>query len=318
MFTGYYTHSDCKLHKMGQGHPEDPERLELIEDRLITSGLADYLVYLQAEPATDQDLMLVHTAEYCAWLHSEHQQLKNDIAAGGLPYRMIDPDTRMNIHTMDAVMRSAGIVIAATHAVYKQELDNAFCAIRPPGHHAARNTTSGFCFINNVAIAAMYALERLKLERVAIVDMDVHHGNGTQEIFQNDPRTMMVSFFQYPFFPYEKELPKNSEHILNIPVERYSKSDCIRQIVAEQWIPALDTFKPQMIFFSAGFDGHREDDMGQLGLHESDYAWITEQIKSIANKHAQGRIVSCLEGGYADSALGRSAEAHIRVLAGLE
>lgn len=302
---------------MGQGHPECPERLGIIEDRLITSGLADYLVYLQAEPATDQDLMRVHTQQYCQWLHAESQKLKDDIASGGAPYRSIDPDTRMNSHTMDAVMRCAGLVIAATHSVGIGELSNAFCAIRPPGHHAGRDTTSGFCFINNVAIAAMYALEHLKLERVAIVDMDVHHGNGTQEIFQDDPRVMMVSIFQYPFFPYEKELPENSERMINVPVERYSKSDLIRQVIEQQWVPALDAFAPQMIFISAGFDGHREDDMGQLGLHESDYAWITEQIKGVANKHSQGRIVSCLEGGYDESALGRSVESHIRVLADL-
>lgn len=317
MATGYYTHTDCWLHEMGSGHPEAPERLDAIEDRLIASGLTDYLIHLGASALTCSDVLLTHTPEYMAWLESEDKLLQHQIAQGGLPYRHLDPDTRLGAHTLQAALRTAGLLQAATLAVYQGELDNAFCCVRPPGHHAGRRTTSGFCFINNVAHAASYALKVLKLERVAIVDMDVHHGNGTQEIFSGDPRVLMVGFFQYPFFPYEDDLPKQEPNMLNIPVERYTSSDVIRELVCSSWMPALEYFAPQMIFISAGFDAHREDDMGQLGLVENDYMWITKKLMHIAKKYAKGRIVSSLEGGYDLSALGRSVEAHIRVLAGL-
>lgn len=317
MATGYYTHADCWLHEMGPGHPESPERLDAIEDRLIASGLSDYLVHRDAPALTCSDILLAHSPEYVAWLISENELLQQQIAAGGSSYRNLDPDTRLGVHTLQSVLRAAGLVQAATQAVYKGELDNAFCAIRPPGHHAGRKSAGGFCFINNVALAVSYALKVLKLERVAIVDMDVHHGNGTQKIFSCEPHVFMVGFFQYPFFPYENDLPQQDENMLNIPVERYTSSDVIREIVCSQWMPALECFAPQMIFISAGFDAHREDDMGQLGLVETDYIWITNKLVQIAKKYAQGRIVSFLEGGYDLSALGRSVEAHIRVLAGL-
>ena len=195
-------------------------------------------------------------------------------------------------------------------------MENAFCAVRPPGHHAEHAKAMGFCFFNNIAIAAKYALARHGLERVAIVDFDVHHGNGTEDIVRGDERILMVSFFQHPFYPYSGA-DHQAPNMVNLPVPAYTKGMDIRELIEQAWIPRLEAFKPEMIFISAGFDAHREDDLGQLGLVEQDYAWITERIKNVARRHAKGRIVSSLEGGYNLSALGRSVEAHIRVLADL-
>jgi acetoin utilization deacetylase AcuC-like enzyme len=244
------------------------------------------------------------------------QELEEHIAAGGRGYAQIDPDTLMNPYTWNAALHAAGAAMAATDAVLAGELENAFCAVRPPGHHACRDRAMGFCFFNNVAIAAKYALERHGLKRVAIVDFDVHHGNGTEDIMGGDERVLMVGFFQHPFYPYTG-VDGHAANMVNLPVPAYTRGLAIREMIEQAWIPRLEAFKPEMIFISAGFDAHREDDLGQLGLVESDYAWITSRIKEIADKYASGRIVSSLEGGYNLSALGRSVEAHLRVLADL-
>jgi acetoin utilization deacetylase AcuC-like enzyme len=213
-------------------------------------------------------------------------------------------------------VRAAGAALAATDAVIAGELENAFCAVRPPGHHACRDHAMGFCFFNNVAIAARYALERHGLKRVAIVDFDVHHGNGTEDILSGDERVLMVSFFQHPLYPYSGE-GAHAGNMVNLPVPAYTRGPAIRELIEQVWMPRLEAFKPEMIFISAGFDAHRDDDLGQLGLVESDYQWITSKIKEVARKHSSGRIVSSLEGGYNLDALGRSVEAHLRVLADL-
>ncbi|MEO8250464.1 MAG: histone deacetylase family protein, partial [Burkholderiales bacterium] len=223
-------------------------------------------------------------------------------------------DTAFNPHTWDAARRGAGAVLAATDLVIAGELENAFCAVRPPGHHACHNRAMGFCVFNNVAIAARHALERHGLKRVAIADFDVHHGNGTEDICSGDDRILMVSFFQHPFYPGTGAGPAAS-NMLNLPVPAYTKGAKIRELIEANWLPRLEEFKPEMIFISAGFDAHREDQLGQLGLVEQDYAWITERLKEIADRHGKGRIVSTLEGGYNLSALGRSVEAHLRALA---
>jgi acetoin utilization deacetylase AcuC-like enzyme len=299
---------------MGPGHPECPERLDAIEDRLLTSGVGDLLDRREAPAASPSDVELAHDKLHVAAMRGLGLELADEIAAGGRAYAQIDPDTIMNPHSWNAMTHAAGAALAATDAVIAGELENAFCAVRPPGHHACHDRAMGFCFFNNVAIAAKYALERHGLKRVAIVDFDVHHGNGTEDIFSGDDRVLMVSFFQHPFYPYSGA-DTHAPNMVNLPVPAYTKGMAIRELIEQAWMPRLEAFKPEMVFISAGFDAHREDDLGQLGLVEADYTWITMQIKEIARKYAQGRIVSSLEGGYNLSALGRSVLAHIRVLA---
>ncbi len=312
--TGYFTHGDCRKHEMGAGHPECPARLDAIEDRLLACGVGDILDRREAAPASLADIELAHDRMFVASLRGLSQTLNEELAAGGPAHAQIDPDTSMNVHTWDAALRAAGLALAATDAVIAGELENAFCAVRPPGHHAKRNQAMGFCFLNNVAIAAKYALERHGLQRVAIVDFDVHHGNGTEDIVAGDQRILMVSFYQHPFYPYGGSR-SDAANLVNLPVPAYTNGMAIRELVEAAWIPRLEAHRPEMIFISAGFDAHREDDLGQMGLVEQDFAWLTNRIKDVARRHARKRIVSCLEGGYNLSALGRSVEAHLRVLA---
>lgn len=314
--TGYFSHRDCWKHDMGAGHPECPERLDAIEDRLLITGVFDALERIDAPLAALADLELAHDRAHIAVLRGFTERLKDELAAGGPEHAQIDPDTSINIHTYTAALRSAGAAMAATDAVMAGELENAFCAVRPPGHHAARNKASGFCFFNNVSVAAKYALERYNLKRVAVVDFDVHHGDGSEDILSGDDRVLMVGIFQHPFYPFCGD-QNPAPNMLNVPVPAYTRGMEVREIIEMTWIPRLEEFKPEMIFISAGFDAHREDDMGQLGLVEQDYAWITQRIKDIARRFSKGRIVSCLEGGYVMSALSRSVEAHVRVLADL-
>jgi acetoin utilization deacetylase AcuC-like enzyme len=222
----------------------------------------------------------------------------------------------MNPHTWQAALRAAGAAVAATDAVIEGRYDNAFCSVRPPGHHAEPARAMGFCFFNNVAIAARHALEVHGLQRVAIVDFDVHHGNGTEAAFSGDSRVLMCSFFQHPFYPFSGA-DNQAPNMVNVPMPARSKGMEVREAVDMLWLPRLHAFKPEMVFVSAGFDAHREDDLGNMGLVESDYVWLTDQVREIANRYAGGRIVSCLEGGYNLSALGRSVVAHLRALAGI-
>jgi acetoin utilization deacetylase AcuC-like enzyme len=314
--TGYFSHPDCRLHEMGEGHPECPDRLVAIERRLQMSGVLDCLEQREAGQASVSDIELAHGRMYVASLRGLTDELRDEIKAGGPSHAQIDPDTSINVHTWDAALRAAGAALEATDAVMAGELNNAFCSVRPPGHHACKDKAMGFCFFNNVAIAARYALQRHGLQRVAIVDFDVHHGNGTEDIVADDQRILMVGFYQHPFYP-EGGARSNASNLVNVPVPAYTRGDAIRDLVLGQWLARLDAFAPQMIFISAGFDAHREDDLGQMGLVEDDYAWMTAQIQAVAKRHAKGRIVSCLEGGYNLDALGRSVEAHVRVLAGL-
>ncbi len=314
--TGYFTHSDCWKHEMGPGHPECPERLAAIEKQLARSDVRDLLDRRDAPLAAIGDIELAHDRMLVAAIRGLSDQLADDIVAGGPSYAQIDPDTALNVHTWTAALRAAGAAIAATDAVMAGEMTNAFCAVRPPGHHAEQAKAMGFCFFNNIAIAAKYALERHGLKRVAIVDFDVHHGNGTEDIVRGDQRMLMVSFFQHPLFPFSGA-DTAASNMVNLPVPANTRGMDIREMIDMLWIPRLEAFKPQMIFISAGFDAHRDDELGQLSLNEQDFAWITDRIKQVADRHAKGRIVSSLEGGYSLGALGRSVEAHVRVLAGL-
>lgn len=308
METLYITHPLCKMHEMGLGHPECPERLDAISDQLLSSGLVNYLQSVEVQaPVTRQSLERVHLETYLNRL-SDQAPLQG--------YREIDPDTSMNRHSLAAAGFAAGAVIQAVDAVMAGHSQTAFCAVRPPGHHATQSQAMGFCFYNNIALAAAHALAVHGLKRVAIVDFDVHHGNGTEAIFAGDERVLMCSFFQHPLFP-GSGVDSLATNMVNIPVPAYTAGEAIRALVSEQWLPRLQAHAPEMVFISAGFDAHREEDMAQLNLVESDFAWLTEQIVAVADRHAQGRVVSSLEGGYNLSALARSVVAHVRALAKL-
>jgi len=311
MTTAFYSHPDCRAHDMGRGHPECPQRLDAIHDHLIATGLAVALDMREAPLAVPAQLQRAHSAGYV----TELQDALAPLAASGR-HLALDPDTSAGPGTWQAVLRGAGAAIAATDAVIDGDAANAFCAIRPPGHHATRSQAMGFCFFNNVAVAARHALDARGLERVAIIDFDVHHGNGTEDIIAGDERILMASIFQHPLYPYSGTQPLGT-NMVNVPIAPYSRGDVVRAAIEAMWLPRLEEFKPQMLFVSAGFDAHREDELGQLGLIEADYAWITKRLVDLAQRHAQGRIVSCLEGGYNLGALARSVAAHLRVLAGL-
>ncbi len=303
----FITHADCLKHEMGAHHPECPERLGAIEDQLIASGLESLLTRFEAPLATDEQLARVHPIEYV-------RAIRDAAPQHGTVH--LDPDTAMNPHTLSAALRAAGAAVLAVDLVMQDKFKAAFCAVRPPGHHACRARPMGFCIFNNVAVAARHALQAHGLERVAIIDFDVHHGNGTEDIFEDDESVLMASIFQHPFYPYSgTENP--ARNMVNIPLPAGAGSREFREAVRAAWLPALDEFQPQLVLFSAGFDAHAEDDMAMLRFHDSDYGWVTEQLKDVADRHAGGRMVSMLEGGYSLPALGRSAVQHIKVLAGL-
>ena len=309
MNTAFYSHPACRGHDMGAGHPECPQRLDAIADHLRATGLDMLLDWRDAPEATLEQIERAHSAGYV----NNIVDLLDQVRASG-EARHLDPDTVACPATLKAALHAAGAAVAATDDVIAGRAANAFCMVRPPGHHATRDEAMGFCFFNNVAVAARHALDVHGLARVAIIDFDVHHGNGTEDIIAGDDRVLMASFFQHPLYPYSGAVPKGT-NMVNVPLPPYSRGPAVRQAIEQQWLPALEAFRPEMIFISAGFDAHREDDLGQLGLVEADYQWITEQLVAVARRHAQGRIVSCLEGGYSLSALARSVAAHLRVLA---
>ncbi len=307
MSTAYITHADCLRHEMGAGHPECPDRLSSVNEHMRSSGLLEELRSLEAPLAAAEDIKRVHRPAYVDLI------FENAPSEG---YVQLDPDTAMNPHSLAAARRAAGAGILAVDELMAGRSSNAFCAVRPCGHHATPVRSMGFCIFNNIGIAAAYALEKKGLERVAVIDFDVHHGNGTEDMFSPPHwhnRVLMTSFFQHPFYPYSGTA-NPAPNMINVPLAEGSGGAAAKKAVETQWLPALDEFKPQMIFISAGFDAHREDLLGGMALVEEDYEWITEQLKGVAARHAQGRIVSMLEGGYNLAALGRSAVAHVRSL----
>lgn len=308
MLAAYITHADCARHEMGAHHPECPERLAAIHDMLLTKGLLDYMVPYEAPLATEEQLTRAHSALYVRELIA---------AAPTEGYHHVDPDTAMNRYTIPAALRAAGAVIQATDLVLGGQAASAFCSVRPPGHHAERAAAMGFCFFNNAAVGIRHALDVHGLQRVALIDFDVHHGNGSEDILRGDTRVLMCSIYEkglYPF-PGDDTLGPN---MVNVGLPSRSGSDAFREAVVTHWLPALEAFRPELIYISAGFDAHREDDMGNLGLVEADYAWVTQQIMNVAWRHCKGRVISCLEGGYVMSPLARSAAAHVRALIGAD
>ncbi len=301
----FIRHDDCLRHDMGAHHPECPARLGAIEDQLIGSGLMGLLDVHEAPMAGREHLLRVHDEAYVDSLFASTPDK-------GIVH--LDPDTAMNPHTLQAAMRAAGGAVLATDLVLGGQAPAAFCNVRPPGHHAERRKAMGFCFFNNVAVAAAHAMAVHGLARVAIVDFDVHHGNGTEDIFRDDPRVLMVSTFQHPFYPYSG-VEGRSERMVNVPLPAYSAGRQFREAVENWWVPALEAFAPEAVFISAGFDAHRDDDMASLALVEADYVWVTGRLLDVTRSSARGRVVSLLEGGYDLGSLGRSAAAHIRALA---
>jgi acetoin utilization deacetylase AcuC-like enzyme len=305
MATALFTHPDCVLHEMGAGHPESPQRLKAILAALESSGLMARLSVREAPLAEREHLERVHAPDHVEAIFD---------AAPSRGYAYLDPDTSMCPKSLDAALRAAGAVVAATDAVMSGEVKSAFCAVRPPGHHATPNRPMGFCLFNNVAVGAMHALEAHGLERVAILDFDVHHGNGTEDAFHEDPRVMLCSTFQHPYYPYQGADSSN-EHIINVPLAAMTDGAGFRRAVERDWLPALERFRPELVFVSAGFDAHRDDPLAYLKLGDEDYRWVTERLREVAERDAAGRVVSTLEGGYNTDALGRCVVEHVGVLA---
>src|SRR5882762_2183195 len=308
MTTAYITHSDCLRHEMGAGHPESPARLNAINEHMRSSGMLDELRCLEAPLAHADDLKRVHRPAYVDLI------FENAPAEG---YVQLDPDTAMNPHSLSAARRAAGAGLLAIDEVMAGRSVNAFCAVRPCGHHATQVRSMGFCIFNNIGVAAAYALEKKGLERVAIVDFDVHHGNGTEDMFSKpewQERALMVSFFQHPFYP-GTGTQDPAPNMINVPLAAGSDGRAARQALEDEWLPALEKFEPQMVFISAGFDAHKEDLLGGLALVEADYEWMTRELMAVAARYSDNRIVSMLEGGYNFAALGKSAVAHVRALA---
>jgi len=308
MKAAYISHISSTRHDMGEGHPECPDRVSVIADRLLMRGVLDYMESFEAPQATREQLGRAHDALYVAELLSK---------APTAGYVQLDPDTAMNPHTATAALHAAGAAVLATELVARGGFSRAFCNIRPPGHHAERGAAMGFCFFNNVAVGMRHALDVLGLERVALIDFDVHHGNGSENIFAGDERVLMVSTFQSRLYPFNGE-EALGPNMCNVPLAPYSDGVALREAVSSRWLPALRDFRPQMLFVSAGFDAHREDDMSHLGWTDADYAWVTKQLVTVADECCEGRIVSVLEGGYALPALARSVEQHVRTLIDLQ
>lgn len=304
MLPAYIFHNDCIRHEMGDQHPECPERIGAVKDHLLMQGILNFMQSYEAPLATEQQIVRAHTLSYI-------QKLAALAPVAG--YAQIDPDTFMNPASYQAALRAAGAAVLGTDLVLTGKASVAFCNVRPPGHHAKRAAAAGFCFFNNVVIGIRHALEVHGLQRVALIDFDVHHGDGSEDILWDDPRVLMCSTFQNDIYPYSGIDPKGP-NMINVGLPARTGGKEFRSAVKHNWLPALHEFKPQMIFISAGFDGHREDDMANLSLVEADYEWVTQQVVEVAQLYSQGRIVSCLEGGYAISALGRSAAAHVRAL----
>jgi len=307
MITSYLTHPDCHHHDMGPEHPESPLRLDAIRAQLMRSGVLQHTMQSDAKEASGDQLLRVHPQAHLTRL---------DATAPDCGHAAVDADTLMNPHSLTAARLAAGAAVKAVDQVFRGQADNVFCAVRPPGHHAEADDAMGFCFYNNVAVAAAHARASYAAQRIAILDFDVHQCNGTIDIFKDDPDVLICTSFQYPFYPW-RYLDARHDNVINTPLAAGTASAAFRQAIERDWLPALHEFRPDLVLVSAGFDAHREDPMAELCLEDDDYYWVTQLAVDIAARYAGGKLVSVLEGGYDLKALGRSVEAHLRALLGL-
>jgi acetoin utilization deacetylase AcuC-like enzyme len=298
----YITHSLFEQHHTPAGHPEAASRLHSIEQALRTNIPAQKMLQEQAAPARIEQLQRAHHPDYINWLQTIRP------AAG---YHFLDPDTSMSPFSWDAALHAAGAAVQAVDWVMAEPGRRAFCAVRPPGHHAGHKQAMGFCLINNIAVAAMHALQHWKLSKIAILDFDVHHGNGTQDIVAGMDEILFCSTHQHPFYPFTGAPIDTVSNVINTPLPAGSGGREFKQAIQTVWMPALAEFGPELLLVSAGFDAHRDDPLGGINLDTADFAWIGSQLKTVADQYCEGRIVSCLEGGYNLHALGQSVAAYI-------
>lgn len=297
------SHQDCLLHEMGDLHPECPGRLEAISSRIALNDLINSSSQLSAELVTKEQLKLGHDDSYV-------DRIFNIAPSSGQTF--LDPDTSMNPHSLDAARYAAGSVCQAVDMILQEQAQRVFCLVRPPGHHAEYDRAMGFCIFNSVAVGALYALTQPDINRVAVVDFDVHHGNGTENIVANKEGIQFFSTFQSPFYPFSG-IGQTADNIHNSPLVANSTPADFRAAVKQDWLPRIEEFRPDLIIISAGFDAHRDDAISSLRLTEEDYAWVTDQVVRLANQ-SQGRIISSLEGGYNLDALATSVEVHLEQL----
>lgn len=300
----YITHPDCLKHDMAYGHPESPQRLQAIQNSLIEHDIWGKLTHLEAPLASPEQLQYAHTSAHVEHVFAQSPQT-------GL--QPLDPDTSLCPHSLAAARYAAGALVLATDAVLQGQHQKAFCAVRPPGHHATSDSAMGFCIFNNVAVGAGHALTAYKLQRVAILDFDVHHGNGTEQIFSKDRRVLYCSSHQHPHYPFTGN-PSTQSNIVNAPLPGGSGSEKFRQAITEYWAPAVAQFQPELILVSAGFDAHVDDPLASINLDEADYQWVTEEICDWSAQYCEGRVISTLEGGYHLQALGESVATHVRAM----
>ncbi len=308
--TGFVYHPDYLKHEMGPGHPESPERLRAIVACLEGSGLLGRLVRIEPTPAADEWITLVHAPSYV-------QSLKD--REPDIGYAALDPDTALSPGSLPAAYLAAGGALAAADAIMAGHVDHAFCAVRPPGHHAERNRAMGFCLFNNVAIAARYLQRRHGIARILIVDWDVHHGNGTQHVFEEDGSVLFFSTHQYPHYPgtgreTDRGYGRGEGLIINVPLPPGQGDEAYRDLFHRLLVPAADRFRPEFVLISAGFDAHQDDPLAGMRLTEQGYGELTGIVAGIARRHCRGRLLSCLEGGYNLRALSASVEQHLLAL----
>lgn len=305
MTTAYISHSDCALHNPGMEHPESMARLRAIQERLEISDLWPFLAHYEAPIAPWSAISAVHTVDYVESIRA-HFPLKGNVCLEG--------DTVLSEFSLEAARRAAGACVHAVDLVMTHAVSNAFCAVRPPGHHACVDHAMGFCVFNNVAIAARHAMDAYGLERVLIVDFDVHHGNGTENVFANDPCVLMCSFFQSPLYPFSGGLG-GAANMVNCPLTPGGGREEIRHVIQTHWVDAIDRFNPQLVLVSAGFDAHKNDPLADMTLSTGDYGWMTRFLVRVAEEYCDGKLVSTLEGGYELGALADSVYAHVHALA---